>query len=84
MMMIELRTRIASNGAVGQVRVIQTVGVRGRQLRTDTRSMAACEEEATATLLDQSARQPTEQEELAGIRVTQLGIAEEHFPIRHH
>jgi hypothetical protein len=39
--------------------------------------MAASEEEPTATLLDQTARQPAQQEEFARIRVADLGVAKE-------
>jgi hypothetical protein len=46
--------------------------------------VAAGEQETAAALLDQSARQPTEHEELAGILVTQVRVAEERFAILHH
>jgi len=64
--------------------VFQTVGVRREGLRTAARTVAAGEQETAAALLDQSARQPTEHEELAGILVTQVRVAEERFAILHH
>jgi hypothetical protein len=39
--------------------------------------VAAGEQEPTAALLDQTARQPAQQEELARIRVANLGVAKE-------
>ena len=57
--------------------MFERVDVRRRWLRTDARTMAASEEEPTATLLDQTARQPAQQEEFARIRVADLGVAKE-------
>ena len=64
--------------------MFQTVGVRREGLRTAARTVAAGEQETAAALLDQSARHPTEHEELAGILVTQFRVAEERFAILHH
>ena len=72
-----LRTGVASDGSVRDVGVIECVDVRRRRRRTDSRPVAAGEEESAAALLDQAARQPTEQEELARIRVADLGVPEE-------
>ena len=57
--------------------MFERVDVWRRWLRTDARTMAASEEEPTATLLDQTARQPAQQEEFARIRVADLGVAKE-------
>lgn len=85
-----LRTGVASDGSVRYVGVLERVGVRRRRRWTDARPVATGEEESTAALLDQAARQPAQQEELARVRVADLGVAEEdatvalrHFIIQH-
>ena len=43
--------------------------------------MAAGEQESTATLLDESSREPAEEEKFARIRVADLRVAEENAPV---
>lgn len=43
--------------------------------------MAASEEKSAATLLDETSREPAEQEEFAGIRVADLGVPEKYPPV---
>lgn len=61
--------------------MIQGVHVWGGRGRTDARPVAAGEEEPAAALLDESASEPAEEEELAGVRVADLGIPKEDPPV---
>lgn len=74
---LKLRTGVASDGSVRDDGMFERVDVRSRWLRIDARPMAASKQETSAALLDQSARQPAQQEEFARIRVADLGVTKE-------
>ena len=76
-----IRTRIPLHWSIIYIGMFERVDVGCRRIRTHTRTMTACKQEATATLLDESSRQPAEEKELARIRVANLGIAKEDAPV---
>ena len=73
----EIRTRIPLHWSIMYIGMFERVNVGCRGIGTHTRTMTACKQEATTTLLDESTGEPTEEEELARIRVANLGIAKE-------
>ena len=75
------RTRIAAYGSVLDGGMFETIDVRRGRRRTDARPVTAREQESAATLLDQSAGEPAQQEKLARIRVTDVRVAEEQPPV---
>ena len=64
--------------------MFETIDIGRDRVGTETGSVATGEQETAAALLDEAARQPAEQEELARVRVADLGIAKENATVFQH
>ena len=79
-----LRTGISTNWTVFDWGMLACILLWIKWIRIDTRSMTTGEKETSTAFLNQSTSHPTEQEELARIRMAQFRVAKDETTVFHN